>query len=371
MIHKSRFLTTPALTLAVMIVTSFGCNYRQLAKPNVSQIMHWPFVPSNSVGQLDAGCDRAVVEPACYGYHPTCWRPWPEGCDDCLEQAPAGCMPSMGPPEEMMIPQEAEVPLQPLMEDDLKQLPDAPQPPKAAESLLKKQTTVPQYPKTSPAKKAVPKPTPKKPLPPAPVKTDKKSAAAATPAAKPAPKPGATKPVPALPKLPAIPTRKPKVTPAVPAVPTPVKKGEGTKDKQLKNSGMPSDLFRVPVPNGKTQLEALPVGIPKSLENPRVWTGTAQVRPPVSKRVRTSLQRVAKRQPEMKTKRQKLGSRGLLAKRTFTPIRYGDYIDTADHPLPVSTKLRREEPTMDVIPVTATRKIHAAVSDDPNWQFQR
>jgi hypothetical protein len=34
--------------------------------------------------QANATCCWQVVDPTCYGYHPTCWRTWPDECEMCV-----------------------------------------------------------------------------------------------------------------------------------------------------------------------------------------------------------------------------------------------------------------------------------------------
>jgi hypothetical protein len=71
--------------------------------------------------RLKPPCNYDVVDAACYGYYPTCWRAWPEDCGMCVP--PGQQLSEIGQPpnmEPIPVPQKK---AHPLLE-----LPDAPSP---------------------------------------------------------------------------------------------------------------------------------------------------------------------------------------------------------------------------------------------------
>lgn len=108
-----------ALILASLLLSAGGCAHVTYHVDHAVQegreilgMERWPYYHSRATGEivpkrLAATHGVSHVEPAFYGYHATCWRPWPGGWCGCpvvreeyfLEEAPAEPQPIEALPE--------------------------------------------------------------------------------------------------------------------------------------------------------------------------------------------------------------------------------------------------------------------------------
>jgi hypothetical protein len=110
MAYKATAKLVAAVWLALgMLLSTGGC-----IKVNTKDLRqyHHDVIERGTSGVMNPDCPDLVtyiqpvdikhggtfaVEPGCYGFHPTCWRPWPGDCPPCppyaaMETMPPGVM---------------------------------------------------------------------------------------------------------------------------------------------------------------------------------------------------------------------------------------------------------------------------------------
>lgn len=110
----------PALALVLALaVAQSGCCCFECIEHCAAPLSYFP--PRSALTPRNPPC--GFVDPMCYGYHATCWRSWPEDCDqgrDCLDWCQQDALPlpakgDMAPPMEP-VPANPDQPAAPMPE---------------------------------------------------------------------------------------------------------------------------------------------------------------------------------------------------------------------------------------------------------------